>query len=80
MIKPNKHTNVKLSPINLGAQIISILKLNGILKFNELQNHLVSKYDNEALYNFIPALDILYCFGKVKYHSNIDSIEILDET
>ena len=79
MIKPNKHTNVNLSPINIGAQVISILKRNKIMKYNELQDYIVDKYNNDALYNFIHGLDILYCFGKIEYHIEIDSIEIIDE-
>lgn len=79
MIKPNKHTNVQLSPINIGAQVISILKENRIMKYNELQNYIADKYHKDALYNFVPGLDILFCFGKIKYHINIDSIEIIDE-
>lgn len=79
MIRPSKHTDIRFSVLNIGAEIISILQKEGIVKYDDLQNSIVSKYTKEALVNFVPALNVLYCFNKIKYHIKIDSIEFLNE-
>lgn len=79
MIKPNKHTDIRYSVLNIGAEIISVLQNEGVMKYDDLQRYITEKYSKAALVNFVPAINVLYCFNKIKYHLEIDSIEFLNE-
>jgi hypothetical protein len=77
MIKPNKHLDPRFSVVRVGALIIQALKENGLLRFDELLAVLINETDKRVKDVFLPSLSFLFLLGKIRYHKNIDSLELI---
>lgn len=81
MIKPAKHMNLKYCVINIAGDIIKILSKQKIIEYTALLNKLQLKYGEDVKYNYISSLNLVYLFGKIKYHPKEDVFEMIaDET
>lgn len=76
MLKPDKHTNLRLSIINVSGVILKILKDTDIITFDELLNNLSDKISKDAKEVFFETLSFLFLLGKIEYHEKLDSFEL----
>lgn len=77
MIKPHKYLDLNLSLVNLGGIIITILKQEQIIKYDDLLDRLILARGENVREVFLPALTFLYALGKVDYKRDIDVIEFI---
>ena len=77
MITPHKYLDLNLSLLNLGGVILSILKEERVVKYDELLERLVLSRGESAKEVFVPTLSLLFILGKVEYQKEIDSIEFI---
>jgi hypothetical protein len=77
MIAPHKYLDLNLSLLNLGGVILSIVKEDGVIKYDELLEKVTLSRGINAKEVFIPALSFLYLLGKIEYQKDIDTIEYI---
>jgi len=77
MIRPSKYTNLNLSIVKISAEIIKYLSKNQIAKYDEILEWLSKKSGDEVKHVYISSLNFLYLIGKIEYHTDSDSIELL---
>jgi hypothetical protein len=75
MIKPHKYLDLNLSLLNLGGIIISIVKQEQVIKYDDLLERLILARGENVREVYLPALTFLYALGKVEYKKDIDVIE-----
>ena len=80
MIRPDKHLDVSVSVIRVGGLIIEEFKEVKYIRFDELLNALIRKTDRRVKTVFIAALSFLFVLGKIRYHQEIDSFELVKGT
>lgn len=77
MLKPSKYTDVNLSVVGVGAEILAQLKKEPSQKYNGLQSKVIYKLGDSTKQNFLFALTFLFSMGKIRYHKKEDAIELL---
>ncbi len=77
MITPHKYLDLNLSVLNMGGLLLTALKENGVMKYDELLDKVILALGSNAKEVFIPALSFLYILGKIEYKKEIDTIELL---
>jgi hypothetical protein len=77
MIKPDKYTDVGLSVVGVGAEILLQLKKEPSQKYNSLQSKVIFRLGPAAKQNFLLALVFLFSLGKIRYHKKEDAVEYL---
>lgn len=77
MIAPHKYLDLNLSLLNLGGLILTIVKEDGVIKYDELLEKVTLTRGINAKEVFIPALSFLYLLGKIEYQKDIDTIEYI---
>jgi hypothetical protein len=77
MIAPHKYLDLNLSLLNLGGVILSIVKEDGVIKYDELLEKVTLTRGINAKEVFVPALSFLYLLGKIEYQKDIDTIEYI---
>ena len=75
MITPHKYLDLNLSVLNLGGFVLTTLKSEGAMKYNELLERSILMRGKNAKDVFIPTLSFLYLLGKIEYNKEIDTIE-----
>ncbi len=80
MIRPHKHLNPRLSVVYVSGMMIETLKDNRIMGFVELLDVLKEKIEENVKAVFLPSLSFLFLVGKIAYHQETDSIELLDKS
>ncbi|MBU0701198.1 hypothetical protein KKE26_07915 [bacterium] len=76
MLKPDKHTNPKLSIINIAGLIIQELKQKEIVTYSELLSSLINQTSESAKEVFLYANSFLFLLDKIEYISNLDSLRL----
>jgi len=74
MIKPSKYTDLNCTPIEVSALILTSLKKNGQMKFDELYDFVITHKGSRAKELFISSLNILFLLGKLEYIEQSDII------
>lgn len=77
MITPHKYLDLDVSLLNLGGLILSMLKENEVIKYDELLEKIIMARGLNSKEVFIPTLSFLYLLGKIRYQKEIDSIEFI---
>lgn len=77
MLKPTKYTNIDLSVLGLGAEILKLLKDEPVQKYNQILERIIHVKGDSAKENFLLSLSFLYLVGKIKYYNKEDVIELL---
>lgn len=77
MIAPHKYLDLNLSILNLGGVILTIIKNEGAVKYDELLERVILARGENAKEVFIPTLSFLYVLGKIEYQRDIDTIEFI---
>lgn len=78
MIKPNKHTDIKLSVPYVSAVSLGEIQRNGIIRYDDLKNVLIQKIGTGVAENYQFALSFLYLMGKIEYIEKLDSIKMVE--
>jgi len=77
MLKPDKHTNLKYSILNVSGKILKFLIENQIVKYNDLLLYLSNNLSNGVKEVFIQSLSFLYILGKIEYVKELDAIKFV---
>lgn len=77
MITPNKYLDLNLSVINLGGIILKILNKSGMTKYDDLLGIVIVMKGENAKEMFSPTLSFLFLLGKIQYHKDLDTIELM---
>lgn len=77
MLKPTKHTNIKFSVIYIAGKILSFLKKETIIKYDDLKEMLIQDMGVKSKNNVDFALTFLFAIGKLEYLKNIDAVKLL---
>lgn len=73
MIRPDRHTNLDYSVINIGSFIIKQLNSFYDISYDTLLEKVVTTLGAEAKENYPYALNFLYLLGKLTYNQETDS-------
>lgn len=76
MLKPDKHTNPKLSVINVAGLIIAHIKQNDIVGYTDLLNELIQQTSDNVKEIYHYALSFLYLLDKIEYISELDALRL----
>jgi hypothetical protein len=76
MIAAHKYLNLDLSVINVSALIISKLKGNNLLKYDELLSLLVSALGEKVREIFPYSINFLFLLGKISYSDKLDAFQL----
>lgn len=76
MIRPTKYLDLDTCVLNVAAQIVSSLRRNGVMKYDELLTRLQNIISDAVRFEFVLALDLLFLLGKINYDSDSDSIAL----
>lgn len=76
MLKPDKHTNPKLSIINIAGLIINELKQKEIATYDELLSSLIKQTNESVKEIFSYANSFLFLLGRIEYIPNLDSLRL----
>lgn len=79
MLRPDKHTNLDYSVLNISSFILKRLMIKDVYTYNDLYLKVKDEMSDKALINFPYAINFLYLLGKVEYLDQTDSF-ILNET
>jgi hypothetical protein len=77
MLKPHKFLNIELCVLNIAKDVILLLQDAQSIEYADLVSRLVQRHDKKVQEMIIPALNFLFLVGKIRYHRDIDSIELL---
>lgn len=80
MLKPEKYVKLENNIIYLGSVILSILKEQPCVKYNELLIQLIYKVNDDAKFSYIETLSFLYLIGRINYDEKKDEINLIYET
>lgn len=73
MIRPDRHTNLDLSLINVSAFILSEFNISPIIGYDQLLIR-VTKYLGKEVKELYPySLNFLYLLGKLSYNQETDT-------
>jgi hypothetical protein len=73
MIRPDRHTNLDYSVINISSFIIEELRVFSDISYDALLQKVSDALGNQAKENYPYALNFLFLLGKLTYDQNSDS-------
>ncbi|WP_143961212.1 ABC-three component system middle component 8 [Litoribacter populi] len=73
MIRPDRHTNLDYSVINISSFILGELSTYYTVSYDELLERVTKEIGENAKENFPYALNFLYLLGKIKYENSKDA-------
>lgn len=79
MIRPDRHTNIDLSVVNISSVILGYLNKFYDISYDSLLTKVIDKIGEGARENYPYALNFLYLLGKISYIEETDSF-IYNET
>jgi len=79
MLTPTKHTNIKYSVMYIAGKVLSFLKNETLIKYEDLKEMLVSEIGVNAKNNIDYSLTFLFSIGKIEYLKNIDAISLIND-
>lgn len=75
MIKPDRHTNIDFSVINISTIILSHLNKFYEISYDDLLEKVIDIIGENAKENYPYALNFLFLLGKLKYIEETDSFK-----
>lgn len=79
MLIPDKHTNIKYSVVYISGIMMNEVKSNGIIRYIDLHNFIITKIGIQAKEVFELSISFLFLLGKIQYNEKLDSILIIEE-
>ena len=73
MIRPDRHTNLDFSVMNISAYILKELNAFYDIRYDTLLEKVVDALGEQAKENYPYALNFLFLVGKIKYLQGTDS-------
>lgn len=64
--------------LKIGGEILKILLKDKKIKYPILYEKFKEVYQDDTDYIFLPALNFLYLFGKIKYLPKKDMVELIE--
>lgn len=77
MIRPSRYTNLSLSVLSIGSEIVKILKYEETIKYDTLLIKLTTSKGEKVKHAFPAALNFLFLLNKIKYYPEKDLISII---
>lgn len=77
MIKPHKYLDLDNCIISISCSMIKELKSKRIMTYSELYSSIYKKHGENMKYFFVPSINFLFLLGKILYHKEIDSLELI---
>lgn len=74
MIKPEKHFDLQLCPLNIATHLLSALRTQGAIPLVELDEHISERLGADARPNFVPAMNLLFVLGLIRYDETSDVV------
>ena len=74
MIKPDRHTNLDTSILNISASILVEFKGNSLITYDSLLKRMTKALGEDIKELFPYSLSFLFLLGKIEYHKESDSI------
>lgn len=75
MIRPDRHTNLDYSVLNISAFILKELNAFYDVSYDELLEKVMQALGEQAKENYPYALNFLFLLGKLNYQQNTDSFK-----
>lgn len=79
MIKPDRYTDPVTCVMNVCATLLSQLQEHKALTITEANVKVVSDLGEEATYNLMPAISLIFLLGCVAYDEAADALVYLPE-
>lgn len=76
MITAHKYLNLDISVINISSVIIAKLKEKSLIKYDDLQNYLITSVGDKSKDIFPYALNFLFLLGKLSYIKENDTFQL----
>jgi hypothetical protein len=76
MLTPDKHTDIRYSVLYISGIIMREMKRNGIVKYDDLKNAVISQTGKEIGDLFEYSLSFLYLLNKIRYNQPSDTVTI----
>jgi len=76
MIKPDKHTNLDFSLINVSAFLLEELRISPTISYNELSKSVIDNIGEKAKEVYPYALNFLFLLDKLNYSIESDSFQL----
>lgn len=73
MIKPDKHTNLDVSLINVASFILNEFKYSKSISYDKLLQDVMDNLGDEVKELYPYSINFLFLLGKVSYQQNTDS-------
>ena len=77
LLLPTKHSHPDKTIIAISTIILQRLKKVRIEQYDDLSDYLQKK-NGDGKYLFLAAMNFLYLFGVVEYHTKTDSFEYIE--
>ncbi len=77
MIKAHEYLDLDNSVINVSGMIIKELIVAQRLTYDELHTRIYKINGERMKYVFLYAIDLLYLLGRLTYHKETDSMELI---
>ena len=78
MLQPNKHLDLDQSVLRVSAIILSELGRRRILPFESVRKLVGRRIGDDADIVLMPAINLLFLLGRLKYHLKTDAFEYVD--
>ena len=65
MIIPYKHMNLRFCILNIGSEILKLLKRSSSMQVDSLRHRVTEKLGSDARFHFFPALSLLFLLGAI---------------
>jgi len=76
MIKPDKHTNLDFSLVNVSAFLLEELRISPTISYNELSESVIHNIGEKAKEIYPYALNFLFLLDKLNYSIESDSFQL----
>ena len=76
MLRPDKHTNLDISVINITAFLLKQFKRRGKIGYDELLESVRKELNDDAIEVYPYALNFLFLLGKIEYESKSDCFTV----
>ena len=73
MIRPDRHTNLDYSVVNISSFILKELNAYYDISYDALLDKVTGSLSNQARENYPYALNFLFLMGKITYDKSTDS-------
>jgi len=75
VIRPDRHTNLDYSVVNIGSFILKELNAYYDISYDKLLEKVIETLGEQAKENYPYALNFLFLLGKLKYQQSTDSFK-----